>query len=65
MNVQIKASYKQIQIKANEATIQFTVVPGAKGFGDLVRLAGQDGLLTFEPDQTSITYDAHTGEIVE
>lgn len=57
MNTQIKASFKQIQIKGTEATAQFTVIPGARGFGDLTRMVGQNGTLSFDGEQQELPVD--------
>lgn len=57
MNTQIKASFKQIQIKGTEATAQFTVISGAKGFNDLTRMVGQNGTLTFDGEQQELPMD--------
>lgn len=57
MNTQIKASFKQIQIKGTEATAQFTVIPGDKGFNDLTRMVGQNGTLAFDGDQQELPMD--------
>lgn len=80
MNTEIKASFRQIQIKGDSATAQFTVMPGAKGFDDLTRMVGQNGLLAFSGDQQEIPVDeppegqttinnyfvnAETGEVTE
>lgn len=57
MRNEIKASFKQATIKGGTATLQFEVLPSAKGFMDAVKMAGSVVLLTIENEQQELPLD--------
>lgn len=57
MSVEIKANFKQATVKGGTAVIQMEVLTAAKGFYDLMRLAGQNVFMTLESDQPELDFE--------
>lgn len=57
MKQEIKASFKQATIKGGTANLQFEVLPSAKGFMEVVKMAGGVVLLTVENEQQELPFD--------
>lgn len=56
MQTEIKASFKELQIKSGTAVMKLEVLPSAKGFTDLTKMTGQVVFLTVESEQDEIPF---------
>ena len=57
MKQEIKASFKQVTIKAGTATLQFEVQPSAEGFTEVMKMTGGVVMLTVETEQQESPLD--------
>lgn len=57
MNVEIKANFKQATVKGGTAVLQMEVLTQAKGFYDLMRLAGHNVVMQLESEQPELDFE--------
>ena len=57
MKQDIKASFKQATVKAGVATLQFEVLPSAKGFMEVMKMTGGVVVLTIQTEQQELPLD--------
>ena len=56
MQTEIKASFKELQIKSGTAVMKLEVLPSAKGFTDLTKMTGQAVFLSVESEQEELPF---------
>lgn len=62
MITNIKASFKELQIKSGTAVMKLEVLPSAKGFTDLTKKTGQVVFLQVETEQEEIPFEEQEAE---
>ena len=62
MITNIKASFKELQIKSGTAVMKLEVLPSAKGFTDLTKMTGQVVFLQVETEQEEIPFEEQEAE---